>query len=467
MSSRPQPSHPEVFAAARSLLAAAAAAREAVIAFWNDLERDDVFEAWLDTTDDGRGELRAGSFLPKQAAATLSRQAAAFLTNVKGAMDAAVLAAGQSVCTPLWPIDPEAHRMPLAGTPAEFDALVPNGQLLGLRPDQVRTLREFQPFTGGSPAGEFISLPMSHLMAALGALERGERLVCAWATHTGPEVRLPDGATLASLETASDGPLTSPRLLTTIRVDPPEAIGQVDVLPNVALDLILNVPPWPANMDDNFQARSRNLLIAARHLIEGMERSVSTPTFIQQYGRIDDLAPSMSLALWKPVLFDSAEQETDVREGLAQSDLNLASIRGDDCTYTLVRLDGEAVVGREIPEASQPEPTMALGPGTELVALEGRRRVGPPGLRVPRQASRQGVRPSRARRRHDPLRTARPLDSGQSARWRHRRRRQGVELASEEGRRRTSASSRHHPSEAVGPDPGPDQPARAGDPRAQ
>lgn len=370
MSSRPQQRHLEAFAVARSLLDDAAASRAAVIATWNDLERDDMFEVWLDITNDGHGELQAGSFLPEQAAATVSEHAAAFLTTVKDAMDAAVLATAQTVCAPLWPVDPEAHRMPLAGTPAEFDALVPDGQLLGLRPDQVRTLRELQPFTNGSPAAQFISLQMSHLTAALAALERGERLVCAWATHTGPEVRLPDGVTLSSLETASDGPLTSPRLLATIRVDPPQAIERVDVLPNVALDMILNVPPWPANMDDNFQARSSNLLIAARHLIEGLERSVSTPTFIQQYGRIDDLAPFTSSTVWKPVLFDSAEQEIEVREGLAQSDLNLASIRGDDGTYTLLRLDGEAVVGREIPDANPPEPAMALGPGTELAALD-------------------------------------------------------------------------------------------------
>ncbi|MGB7979853.1 MAG: hypothetical protein WCF36_03545 [Candidatus Nanopelagicales bacterium] len=171
-------------------------------------------------------------------------------------------------------------------------------------------------------------------------------------------------------ETGSDGPLTTPRLLATFQVDPPEAAGQVKLLPNVAVDLALLVPPWPANVDDNFQARSWNLHATARHLIDGLERSVSTPTFIQQFGRLDDLAPTGASAVWNPVVFDSAEQEAEAREGLTGSDLNLASVRGDDGTYTLLRLDGDRVVGREIPEASPPGPSLSLGAGTELATLE-------------------------------------------------------------------------------------------------
>lgn len=369
MSSRAE-SHLEVFAAARRRLAEAATTREQIVEVWNGLDPNAVFGAWLDTGEDGRGELRAGSYIAEEAAEALDRRAAAFLKSVKESLDAAVLAAAQTVCTPMWPVDPDLHRMPLMTTAEEFDVLVPNGHFLGLRPDQVRVLRELQPFAAGSSAAVFVGTHMSHLAAALDALGRGERLVCGWATHTGPDLRLPDGATLVWFETESDGPLTSPRLLATFQVDPPETAGQVEVLPNVALDLALTVPPWPANIDDTFQARSRNLLVIVTHLIDGLERSVSTPTFFQQFGRLDDLAPTAAWSLWKPVVFESAEQEAEAREGLTGSDLNLASLRGDDGTYTLLRLDGDRVVGREIPEASPPEPSLPLGTGTELATLE-------------------------------------------------------------------------------------------------
>jgi hypothetical protein len=370
VSPRDESPHLEVFAAARSRLAEAATARERVVAVWNGLDPEDMFGAWLDTGEDGRGELRAGCRIADEAAEALDRHTAAFLRATKESMDAAVLAAAQTVCMPLWPVDADLHRMPLVGTAEEFDALVPDGQLLGLRPDQVRVLRELQPFAAGSSAAAFVGTHMSHLAAALNALGRGERLVCGWATHTGPDLRIPDGATLVRLETEPDGPLTSPRLLATFEVDPPELVGQVDVLPNVALDLALTVPPGPADLDDNFQARSRSLLVIVRHLIDGLERSVSTPTFIQQFGRLDDLAPTAASSVWKPVAFDSAEQEAEVQESLTRSDLHLASFRGDDGTYTLLRLDGDRVFGREVPEASPPAPSLPLGTGTELATLD-------------------------------------------------------------------------------------------------
>ncbi|MGB7979855.1 MAG: hypothetical protein WCF36_03555 [Candidatus Nanopelagicales bacterium] len=137
MSSRGEPQHLEVFAAARSRLAEAATAREQVIAVWNGLDPDDVFAAWVDTGEDGRGELLAGSYIAEDAAKALEEHAVAFLRAVKESMDAAVLAAAQTMCMPMWPVDPDLHRMPLMATAEEFDALVPDGQLLGLRPDQV------------------------------------------------------------------------------------------------------------------------------------------------------------------------------------------------------------------------------------------------------------------------------------------------------------------------------------------
>jgi hypothetical protein len=155
MSSRAE-SHLEVFAAARRRLAEAATTREQIIEVWNGLDPNAVFGAWLDTGEDGRGELRAGSYIAEEAAEALDRRAAAFLKSVKESLDAAVLAAAQTVCTPMWPVDPDLHRMPLMTTAEEFDVLVPNGHFLGLRPDQVRVLRELQPFAAGSSAAVFV-----------------------------------------------------------------------------------------------------------------------------------------------------------------------------------------------------------------------------------------------------------------------------------------------------------------------
>ncbi len=360
----------EQYAPARGRLETAEQARTALIAAWNAINPDEAFEAWVLTEADGIGELRAASHVMEVAGEQLEEHAAVFLRSVKSAMDLAVHATATTGCTSFGPVDPTLHTMPLATTVAEFTALIPDGQLLALRPDQLRLLEKFQPCAHGNESADLIGTQMQHFASALDRLDRGESLICGWATHTGPEVQTPEGACLLSFDTEPDGPLAEPRPLITFRVDPPEAAPSVQIRPNVALDPIIATPPWPTELDDNLQARTARILVIARHLIEALERSVSTPTFIQRFGRIDDVAPVAPAAIWKPVEFDSEEQEAEVVQTLAESDLNLGSIRTDDGTYTLLRFEDGRVVGREISEATPPDPSMPLGAGTELAALE-------------------------------------------------------------------------------------------------
>ena len=346
---------------------------------WNELG-DNIFTAWLNTREDGSGELWAENPSAPEMVSVLDQHAAVFLRAVKESMDAAVLATAQVVCTPLWPVDPDLHQMPLMMTSEDFDALIPNGYLLGLRPDQVRTLRTVQPFTSDGSGEVFVGAHMRHLAAALDALKQNRPLACSWATCAGPDLRPPDKATLTRIKTELDGPLAHPRVLATFQIDPPRLVGQVKIIPNVALDLVLAASPRPKNPDDNFQARSSALLVIAKRLIDGLERSVSTPTFIQQFGRLDDLTPVTTRTEWRPVDFRDANQESEAREGLAGSDLNLASLRGEDGTYTLLRLQDDRVVGRAIPKASPPEVALSVGPGAELATLKAAARWGLPDL---------------------------------------------------------------------------------------
>ena len=366
------------FAPARAQLDAATRARTALIAAWNAMQPDEALESWVLTEPDGRGELCAASYVNDVAGEQLEEHASTFVRSVKSAMDLAVHATASIVCASLGPVDAALHTMPLAQTADEFAALVAGGRLLGLRPDQVRVLEKFQPFATGQESARLIARHMQHLAGALERLDRGEPLVRGWATHTGPEVRVPEGATLLSFEIEPDGPLASSRPLIKFRVEPPEAAPHVQIRPNVALDPVIEAPPWPADLDDNVQIRTARLHTLARHLIGALERSVSTPTFIQQFGRIDDVAPVAPAGVWRPVVFDSDEQETEVLEGLAESPLNLASMRSDDGSYTLLRLDGEQVVGREIADATPPESSVPIGLGTELAALGAAGRWGLP-----------------------------------------------------------------------------------------
>lgn len=370
MVDRDAPPPLEAFESSRSCLRAAADARRSLLEAWNSLKELDVFDLSIRAEDDGRAELWAASEIPSEVEELLDQHSRVFLTSVKAAMDAAVFATAQTVCNALWPVEPDEHRIPLCENPSEFNSLVDDGLLLGLRPDQVRVLHQLQPYQSGDESREYIGRTMSHLAAALAAAKRGQRLVRAWATNFEPEFHPDDGVTVQEL-TLDPGGLLSPHLrLMQFRVAPPEAAHGIRVRPNVALDPILNAPPWPTNLDDNISRRTNGLLVIARRLIEGLERSVSTPTFIQHFGRIDDVAPTVAASVWEPVRFDDADWEAEVREGLKNSNLNLASYRGDEGQYTLLRLDGDTIIGRDIPEASPPELTDGLGAGVEKATLE-------------------------------------------------------------------------------------------------
>lgn len=360
----------ESFEPARVHLRSAVEARHRLSTGWNGFLDSGPLDVTVRTAPDGSGELWAGVDPPADITRALQTQAQVFLTSVKAAMDAAIVAAAETVCARLAPIDPVLHRMPLCGTRQEFDALVPQGHLLGLRPDQVRVLHELQPYQGGDENRDYIGRTMTHLAETLAAAEAGGPLVSAWATNYRPELQVPDGARIDSVTLEPNGLLSERKLLARFHVTPLDAVGDSRIRPNVALDAVLNAPPWPTDLDDTLNKRTSGLLMIARRLTEGLERSVSSPTFIQQFGRLDDIAPARSESVWLPVQFDDPGQESEVREGLAQSDLNLASYRGDDGTYTLLRLDGDVVFGREIPEASPPEPSMEVGIGVEWAALE-------------------------------------------------------------------------------------------------
>lgn len=375
---RDRPASIGAFDAARAQVRSAAAARRGLLGTWNRLDGHDAFDVRVNVEQDGSGELWAFSDMPADVALLLEEYARVFLTSVKAAMDAAVVATAETVCTPLRPIEAALHRMPLCEVRAEFDLLVAQGNLLGLRPDQVRVLQDLQPYQAGDKNRDYIGAVMTHLAGGLAAAATGRRLVCAWATNYQPEFQLPDGALVDTLTVQAGGLLAQRTLLAEFQIVPSEGAVTTRVRPNVAFDPVLNAPPWPTSLDDNLSARTSGLLVIARRLIEGLERSVSTPTFIQQFGRLDDLAPAFSASVWFPVQFEDAEQEAQARAGIAQSDLSLASYRSDDGTYTLLRLDGDSVVGREVPEATPPEPTVALGAGVEQVTLAAAAALGLP-----------------------------------------------------------------------------------------
>lgn len=115
----------EAFEPARVHLRTATNARRELLDAWNSLREHDSFDVTVHTEMDGSCELRAFSDLTPEVVELLELQAKVFLTSVKAAMDGASCTAAETVCSPLWPVDADMHRMPLCTSRQQFDSLPP------------------------------------------------------------------------------------------------------------------------------------------------------------------------------------------------------------------------------------------------------------------------------------------------------------------------------------------------------
>ncbi|MGN6412520.1 hypothetical protein [Flexivirga sp.] len=356
------------FQPARDRLAAAAAARTQLLDAWNSLGVYDAFNLRVQIEGDGYGCVYARADL-SIAGAALQTHARAFIQSITAAMNTAIYATASINC-PGMSIDSDLHRMPLLSDPAEFDARVLADLLPGLRPDQVTVVRSFQPFQGGTQGRDVVGRLMSHLVACRQLITSGVALVTAWASSADPVFEPLSGVTLGPIEVEAAGIAVPEKKLLTFHAAPPELARLVRVNPQVPFDPIFAAEPWPSDMDDNLDKRTRVLLVLAERLIDGLENSVSAPTFLQRFGSLDALNPAGKERVWLPVVFDDPADEQYARAALGASDLNIASYRNDDGVLILLRRDDAAVVGREIPQATPPVESMDFGIGIEQAALE-------------------------------------------------------------------------------------------------
>nr|WP_257909103.1 hypothetical protein [Janibacter limosus] len=147
------------------------------------------------------------------------------------------------------------------------------------------------------------------------------------------------------------GPLHQPKRLARFVLDRNSAGTSFAGDPNVSFDVIMNSGPWPDDPDDNFSRRSHGLVVIARHLIEGLERSVGDSYAAAQLRALDRDFPEEKVDSWHAVMFSSAEEESEVRAAIETSDRSLATYLNDDGTLVYMRLseDGRVTGTRDRP----------------------------------------------------------------------------------------------------------------------
>ena len=139
---------------------------------------------------------------------------------------------------------------------------------------------------------ELISRDIQHLVAGLDAAGAGRKLFTAWVSEAQPVPHLPPGATLKRTAVDPAGTLHAPKRLATFEVDGLKAGAAFAGNPNVSFDPVMNTVPWPTDPDDNFSARSHGLIVITRHLIDGLERSVSMPFQVDLLEALDQQFPA-------------------------------------------------------------------------------------------------------------------------------------------------------------------------------
>jgi hypothetical protein len=374
--------------------------RAALLAGWQELGSSDPWDLRvLLGADDRTWHICVSCNWPPALTSRLEESARRFVYGVKATLDAAVIETAEVVCAAIGPPPLEAHQMPLTQSREQLYALVDEGHLMGLRPDQVRLLEAFQPWAFGAVVTREMDRLMGHLASLLDRSSEEIRLLTVWAASAAPQAFAGD-TELRDIVLAPDGPMSPSHDVATFVVPDHLTGRRVTANPNVGFDLIFNAEPFPRDHTDNLDARTSKLLDVAEMLVDALEASVNRPA-VWNAGSVGDALPPSPESIWVPVEFDDQAEHGRVASEIASSHYRLASYRDDRGDLVLLRLRSDVaadhvlepsvpgglpdphVVGRRIPQASVIATDVAFGTATENAALEAAQEWGLPDFVFP------------------------------------------------------------------------------------
>ncbi|GAA1382273.1 hypothetical protein [Catellatospora chokoriensis] len=296
--------------------------------------------------------------------------AARFGASVRAAFDAAVLAAADCVSGVVAKPDPAVHRMPLCADAARF--AVAARALIGLRPDQLEVLKQFQPFYVLPEAAGPLTLHLGHVMAQLAAMTdptraRTRRRVAVWAHSADPDVEVDPPRQVLTMDVEDDGVLERKRTIATFELSAPGRT-RPSANPNIAFDLIINDEPWPLDMDDHFGSRSAIAVAAASEFIRSLQRSAAPrpPLRLRQRPQPTPAAHRTD-PTWLPLDLTHAP---DAREAFDAPDVALATHTDDSGNLTILIKAKDGLFGRPIAPALALDPHMPQGLAAEEATLD-------------------------------------------------------------------------------------------------
>lgn len=343
------------FATAIDHVESARASRQRMIELWNKRQDYESYSRFSRSPALGVHEGWVRDESPAETRHKIDEAGRDFILAIKAAMDSAVHEAAVIVSGGLWPVPSDRHTVPLCLTKQEFDDLLSEGHLDGLRPDQVSELQALQPFHDArSPenVAPRLMLHLRHVHEA--ALSGDDGLVGTWVSRGLLEYRTPGGVSTTEERSDASGFMRDERRLGSCVVFPQHSTDAIDFIFHGPLDPVFNAEPWPIDCDDTLSHRTEGLLILTEALLEYLSRSATVSALGQRIGHLDESAPITSQPAWVPVATEDIEQAREVYEGFQASNAKLATYRNADGALILLRLMNGRLHGREIPQAAVP-----------------------------------------------------------------------------------------------------------------
>ena len=355
------------FASAWSHIEAAAAARGSLAEHWEELCDRNLFGCEVVPFTATKGRLDVLVEWPPELARQANDASRLFATSIKAAFDDALLAAAIATSAAIERPNPEKYRMPLCSDGNDFQSQLDDGRLAGLRPDQLRLVRSFQPFVLADRHDDAEAVRTGRALAQLRELLSSQPgtqgYLGVWAHSAEPLFEsLEAGGKVVGVALA-DG-LLERRLPVAEFTCAGVRADRVQVNPMVAFDLVFSAPPYPSDPDDNLIARTALILATAKQFIRRMEGFVEER---RNNGRppFEFLIPVFRGAPWGEVDLSAIENGPEIDQGLRDSDLGLATYYDEDGNISILLRVGDRTYVRPIPGALAMDPTMDVGTAAE------------------------------------------------------------------------------------------------------
>ena len=248
---------------------------EALADAWNGLANNDVYEVFSYVGDDGAGFIRAiplNSF-PR---AGFSLQLGELLYQLRSALDglvytAAILETGQNP-----PPDEKCLEFPICVRRRYFkDSIHKLGPLTQKRRDLIEAV---QPYNAPCLAPELVSFNYNRGIGILNDWARKDRhrklhVIGSWTAGASPQLRLPEGVTLASMTVKTGNLLENEDEIASFQLGGFQRGMKVEVNPDLFTEIAVDEAPAPCHPKDTFGARLDCMIRAVSYILTAVEES--------------------------------------------------------------------------------------------------------------------------------------------------------------------------------------------------